>query len=197
MMSGILQVLVTALLAILISVGEISSRFRDEPVKVLRSGPSVIYMSLNVALSLAVLLLASAFGWSFGLSAANSPEALQVTRVLVAGLGAALVLRSSLMTVRLGDKDVGVGPSAVLTALLGMLESRIDRKRAGQRLKLDLWHDLSFSDDYGALVELVSYSLQRPDLADAAALGTLVADLKQRSESCPMPSVWTGLVSPC
>jgi hypothetical protein len=174
-------VLATGALGSVIAISEISSRFRDEPVKVLRYPASLIYIALNVMLSLLVLALAYAFNWRFGVAPGEPGQTVDITRVLVAGLGAALVLRSSLMTVRVGGKDVNIGPSAAFTTLLDLLEERIDRKRASQRLRLNYWHDLSFSEDHGALVTLISYSLQRPVERDADRLGALAADLQKQS----------------
>jgi hypothetical protein len=56
-----------------------------------------------------------------------------VLRVLVASLAALAVLRSSLFMVRIGDADVGVGLSTVLTTLLGIADRGVDRRRATDR----------------------------------------------------------------
>jgi hypothetical protein len=178
----VVQLVVVAVLAAVIASTEVTSRFRDEPLKALTSWPAVGYLVVNIALSLGVLALAVGFSWRFGVSADSSALQLDLTRVLVAGLGAAVVLRSSLLTVKLGGHDVGVGPNAAFTALLSTIERSIDRRRAGERLKLSLWEGLSFADDYAPLVELVSYSLQRLDLADADSLGALVGRLQKREE---------------
>src|SRR6266496_3570606 len=93
------------LLGILVGLAELVSRYRDAPKQALYTWPAVLYLLLNGAASGLALALILGFGWTFGAPASS----LRLARVLVAGVGAMGLFRTSLFTVRAGDKDVGVG----------------------------------------------------------------------------------------
>src|SRR5205807_387619 len=94
----------------------------------------------------------------------------------------AALFRSSLFTVRQGDQEIGIGPSALLTGLLGLVDRSVDRRRALERLGRDDLAGLSFDRDYVALTELCTGALQNLDRADAQALGELAARLKNQPD---------------
>lgn len=99
------------ILGVLVGLGELLSRYRDASGRALAKSPSAwFYCILNAAVSMAALSLIVAFGVTFG----KTGTALEWTRVLVAGVSAMAFFRSSLFTVRIGDKDVGVGPVTFL-----------------------------------------------------------------------------------
>jgi hypothetical protein len=126
----VLAYLVAAALGALVGLAELASRYRDRPA-VLVSVPSAwFYALLNAAASVTALFLVISFGWTFGTA---NPDARTVLRVIVASLTALAILRSSLFTVRVGDADVAVGPSTVLTTLLHIADRGVDRRRAADR----------------------------------------------------------------
>jgi hypothetical protein len=53
--------------------------------------------------------------------------------VLVAGIGAMALFRTSLFTVRAGDRDIGVGPGSFLQTLREAADREVDRVRAHAR----------------------------------------------------------------
>ena len=73
-----------ALIGALVGFGELVARYRDAPGTALRNGAAALYVGINAAAALAALGLIHAFDWTFG---AETPDALQWTRVLVAGFG--------------------------------------------------------------------------------------------------------------
>jgi hypothetical protein len=119
-----------ALIGALVGLGELVARYRDAPGTALRNGAAALYVGINAAAALAALGLIHAFDWTFG---AETPDALQWTRVLVAGFGAMAIFRSSLFIVRAGEQDVGVGPSGFLQVVLNAADRAVDRGRAGAR----------------------------------------------------------------
>ena len=161
---------------------ELASRFRDAPMRVLWSAPGGFYLLVNAGLAAGALGLAHLLGWSFGLPQGSSPSTTAVVRGLAAGFGAAVLIRSSLFTVRIDDKDVGLGPGAAVTALLTVVERAVDRHRAVERLQLRLLDGLTFAEDGPALVELSANALQIADLEEADRLGVLAADLVARND---------------
>lgn len=130
-MSQILDFAVAALLGLLVGLAELVSRYRDAPQQVLYARPALLYLSINGAASAFALALTHFYGWNFGATA----SAARWTQVLVAGVGAMALFRTSLFAVRAGDKDIGVGPSTFLQIFLDAADREVDRLRALARSK--------------------------------------------------------------
>lgn len=165
-----------------VAITELISRFRDEPLKVVKSRPGLAYSAINVAAGVTLLLVAVTFGWRFGVGQQASPWQLAMVRAVACGLGTAALLRSSVLSIRGPDGDLNVGPGLIVERLLAFAEKSADRERAVARLSLDSLDGLSFSVHAASLVELCSYALQTYDLDDARALATLLNDLRSRSD---------------
>lgn len=88
-------------------------------------------MALNVAASVVSLALAHTFDWKFGVTSGG--PALRWTQVGVAGTGAMALFRTSLFSVRSGDRDVGVGPGSFLQIFRDAADRAVDRLRAQVR----------------------------------------------------------------
>ena len=129
----ILQWLAAAVLGGLVGGAELVSRYRDAPAGALKTPPAILYVGINLAASMAALALVRTFGWKFGLEASDDSLAVGWTQVLVAGVGAMGLFRTSLFTVRAGDRDVGVGPSSFLQIFLRAADRQVDRSRAQVR----------------------------------------------------------------
>ena len=117
------------LLGALVGIAELVSRYRDAPWKVLTNGPAAAYIAVNGAAAAVAMGLIRAFGWKFGAAA----DTVRPTQVLVAGIGAMALFRTSLFTVRAGDKDIGVGPARFLQIFLDAADREVDRVRARSR----------------------------------------------------------------
>ena len=128
-----LDYLAAALLGGLVGAGELSSRYRDAPGRALYTQPALFYIALNIAASVVALALTHAFGWTFGASGNPGDAALRWTQVLVAGIGAMALFRSSLFTVRAGDRDIAVGPGSFLQIFRDGADRAVDRVRAQAR----------------------------------------------------------------
>jgi hypothetical protein len=129
MLTNALDFLAAVLLGILVGLAELVSRYRDAPREALYSRPALLYLLLNGAASGVALGLIHGFGWTFG----SSANAVRWTQVLVAGVGAMALFRTSLFTVRAGDKDVGVGPGSFLQIFRDAADREVDRLRAQSR----------------------------------------------------------------
>jgi hypothetical protein len=122
-----------ALIGGLVGAGELLSRYRDRPEEVL-ARPGLVYVALNAAIAAAAFTLIRVFAWRFGVPAAEGDSGtLLATQLLVAGFGSVALFRSSLFTVRVGDQDIGIGPSALLTVALGTADRAVDRQRGLDR----------------------------------------------------------------
>jgi hypothetical protein len=120
-----------ALLGVLVGLAELVSRYRDAPQAALYNRPAVLYLALNGAASGLALALIRAYGWTFGAAA----DTVRWTRLLVAGVGAMALFRTSLFTVRAGDRDIGVGPALFLQILRDAVDREVDRLRARDRVQ--------------------------------------------------------------
>jgi hypothetical protein len=110
---------------------ELVSRYRDEPWRSAATWPGVFFIGLNAVAALLALLLMEHFRAEL-----NAP-ADGVARVLIAGFGAMVILRSKLLTVRQADgTDIAVGPALALDSLLAAVNRDIDRGRAARRHRL-------------------------------------------------------------
>ncbi|MEK7404306.1 MAG: hypothetical protein AAB225_04290 [Acidobacteriota bacterium] len=117
----------------LVGTGELVGRYRDAPLNALRTFPAILYVLLNAAASAGALALIHTFGWTFGVTGNPDSAAVRWTQVLVAGFGALALFRTSLFTVRAGDRDIGVGPSSVLQVFLAAADRAVDRSEARNR----------------------------------------------------------------
>jgi hypothetical protein len=118
-----------AMLGALVGGAELTSRYRDAPWKALYTRPALLYIVLNLAAAALALALIRGYGWTFGAAGAG----LRWTQVLVAGVGAMALFRTSLFTVRAGDRDIGVGPGSFLQIFRDAADRAVDRVRAEAR----------------------------------------------------------------
>jgi hypothetical protein len=121
--------LTVASFGVLIGITDIISRYRDEPDNALGTLPGFFYLLVNALASLLTLASIRAFEWNFGLEGLQAAWA----QVIVAGLGAMALLRTSIWNVRVGDQSVPIGLKNFLDAVLGTVDRAVDRKRAQQR----------------------------------------------------------------
>jgi len=136
---------VVALLGAMVGAGELIGRYRDAPAGAIYNLPAFIYVALNLLASVTALALVHVFGWTFGASPAG--EAARWTQILVAGTGAMALFRSSLFTVHVGGKDIGVGPSSFLQIFRDAADRAVDRLRAQAR-----------SDQVAKIMQGISYA---------------------------------------
>ncbi|NIV14805.1 MAG: hypothetical protein GWN62_27090, partial [Aliifodinibius sp.] len=116
--------LIVVLLGMLVGLVEIISRYQDEPFQTVKSWPGLVYMLLNGTVAATALWLIRLFGWNFlpATLDAPTPEIERWTQVMISGLGAMALFRSSLFNLGMGDTKVSVGPSAVLDILLNTID---------------------------------------------------------------------------
>ena len=107
--------------------GELLSRSRDDPGRLLGADPTAIYVAFNIAAGIGALALVKEFTVFAGTGHQATYEA------LVASFGAIAFFRTSLFTARIGGTDVDVGPSTLLKSLLASSDFMVNRKQAGDR----------------------------------------------------------------
>jgi hypothetical protein len=116
------------------------------------------------------------FGWTLGLPPGpGRPPVLAI----VAGLGATALLRSSFLNLKIGNEDVGIGPSSLLTSLLAVVDRSVDRRRAAQRSRLiaSVMNGVSFKKASLSLSAYCLQLMQNLPLDEQEKLRNLVAGL--------------------
>ena len=168
-------------LGALIGIGELISRYRDDPASVVLTVPGVVYLMLNASAAAAALALIRLYGWSFGVEPGDT-EKLRWIQVLVAGLGAMALFRSSLFNVRIGNQDIAVGPNTFLQVALTATDSEVDRQRAARRAKLvaKIMDRVLFDKAYTALPKLCVSLMQNLPPERAQQVEREAADLNSR-----------------
>ncbi|MGE3109475.1 MAG: hypothetical protein AB7G11_05955 [Phycisphaerales bacterium] len=108
---------------------EIATRFRDEPVKALSYRESIAYLTVN--------FLVGALAFQIAWASQASPSADQAPMFAsLAGLGATMLIRAKVITLKISGQEVGIGPGLIVDKLLRALDRQIDRRRALDRTNL-------------------------------------------------------------
>lgn len=154
-----LALLAVTAIGALVGAGELVVRYRDAPGRALLCVAASIYIGINAAASLGTYGMIKAFDWGFGQP--DGSKAQHWIQVLIAGFSAMAVLRSSLFLVKVGDKDVGIGPSGVIEGLLSAADRAVDRRRGSDR-----------SDEVRKLLDGVTWDQAREELP-ALCLGLM------------------------
>jgi hypothetical protein len=179
------------LLGASVGTAELLSRYKDAPSWVLLSVPGIVYISLNVFASLLALAVIQAFGWTFGAKG----DGIATTQVLVAGLGSMALFRSSLLVVKVGSDDVGIGPSSVLSVLMAASDRSADRLRAADRAGRvkEIMGDVCYEKARDALPTVAVALMQNLSAAEVTALTTDLDGLKSKKLPDYTKSLLLGL----
>jgi hypothetical protein len=111
---------------------ELLSRYRDAPFETLKVRSARNYLLINAGLAVVSLFLLQTIASGL-IPAADTPLQKSIYEVLIAGFGGALLFRSAIVRSRIGDADIGVGPSFVIETLLATTDRQVDRQRAIDR----------------------------------------------------------------
>jgi hypothetical protein len=171
------QLTIAGALAGAVGLAEIVARYRSEPSFALRRFTAWSYILVNVAAGVGALFLVRAFGWTFG-----QEDNVDLWRSLIAGFGALAVFRSSLFVTKIGENEVNIGPSQVLTSILDTFDRAIDRKCAAKiadgisQKELD---ELAPDRVISTLPVLCLSLMQNFSTADQALLATALEKVKK------------------
>ncbi len=117
----------------LVGFSEITTRYRDEPLRATFNRFGVVYLLINGLLSGCAFFLMQAYGDKIFPGLQGSP----LLEAIVGGFGAMTVLRSKLFVFRTDDgKEIPIGPDLVIASLLRIMDRKIDRLRAARRQQL-------------------------------------------------------------
>lgn len=176
-----------------VGLAELVTRYRDEPSSLRGSLSFWVYILLNASASALAYELIKVFGWTFGLGPGSARTA---TQVLVAGLAAMALFRSSLFNLKVGDEDVSIGPSALLTSLLSVVDRAVDRRRATQRSRSisKVMNGVSFAKAKISLSAYCIQLMQNLSLEDQGKLRTAVDALSLTDQPDDLKSLNLGLL---
>jgi hypothetical protein len=117
----------------LVGFSEITTRYRDEPLRATFNRFGIAYLLINGVFSGCAFFLMRAYGAKILPSAQEPP----LMAAIVGGFGAMTVLRSKLFVFRTDDgKEIPIGPDLVITSILRIMDRKIDRLRAARRQQL-------------------------------------------------------------
>ena len=173
--------LAVAVIGALVGAVELIARYRDEPWQVATSPPGIAFIALNAAAAFVALFLLEHFRTTLAAPTDG------FVRVLIAGFGAMLILRSKLLTLKQpGGTDVEVGPAFVVDSLLSAVNRDVDRRRAGRRIDLvaamtERFSEHQFNDVAPHLAAAV-LAFQNMDAEDRKALADRVNNLTSGTE---------------
>src|SRR5689334_25042297 len=88
--------LVVGFLGGIVGTAELVSRYRDAPAGAVRTKPALFYVAINVSAALGAFALAKVFGWKFNFGDQNSASAAEWSLVILCGISAMALFRSSL-----------------------------------------------------------------------------------------------------
>jgi len=121
-----------AIFGALVGASELASRYRDEPLRAIRKPWGVLYLEINAFLSAIGLLLIYRYPDSFkGVS--EDP----LLAAVAAGFGAMVIMRTRLAVVKgSAGEDYSIGLDLVLSVILRMVDTNVDRDRALERQRI-------------------------------------------------------------
>ena len=160
---------VVTLLGFLVGFVEVISRYQDAPFRTAATWPALLYMFVNGSVAAIALWMVRLFGWQF-MPENSDPQIVRWTEVIVAGLGAMAIFRSSLFVIGKEDQEVSIGPNAILDILLNALDKEVDRFRGQERAKIvkDIMEYVHYEDaimDISVLSKALLQNLSAEDNA--------------------------------
>lgn len=148
----IIGYLAVAVLGGLVGCGELVSRYPDSPRAAVRTAPGIFYISVNALAALAALVLAAVLDEdklvADGVTLPSFSTTDLLNLILISGFGSLAFFRAKIITLRVGDSDVGVGPSFVLEIILKAADRAVDRERAEPRAQIvsEIMSPVSFEE---------------------------------------------------
>ncbi|OJH36669.1 hypothetical protein BON30_33535 [Cystobacter ferrugineus] len=188
-----LQYLAVALIGACVGIGELVSRYQDNPYEAIRNRHAVLYTVINVLAAIVALLALKTVRGQDPLGDQNAADRIGYT--LLAGFGAMGILRSSAFTLRAGNNDVSIGPSALLQIILSATDRAVDRARATVRAErmAKTMKDLEFSHVAISLPQLAFTMMQNVTMEEKQDLAEEISRLREQDMDAAMKSICLGL----
>lgn len=205
LLADAVQYTAVCLIGAFIGIGELISRYKDDPFRAIANQHAITYTMVNVLAAALALLSLKTLPFSIGITPnitgfaatvnSNGEAAQRIGQALLAGFGAMSVLRSAAFTVRVGDQDVAVGPSALLQVILSATDRAVDRARAKVRAELvaKTMQSVSFEQIQEALPVLAFSMMQNLSADEKESFSRELAQLQRASIDGKTKSICLGL----
>jgi hypothetical protein len=175
-----------AALGAVVGASELISRYKDAPEAAIKTWPAIFYMAINALASVAALAL---------IHATRTFPNSRWAQILTAGVSAMAFFRTSLFVVRVGDRDVGVGPSGFLQIFLSAADRAVDRKRGAVRSSavVQVMKSVDYAKARHSLPEYCLALMQNVPPEDQQALEQLLEALDKRDADPSVKTLLLGL----
>ena len=111
---------------------ELASRYKDDPLSVLKSAPGLFYLSINGLTCFAGLYITQVLALRIEVEDSLPMLSQRVMDIISASLSTLLIMRSSIA--KLGqNSEIDLGLSIILNKLLSIVDREVDRLRAESR----------------------------------------------------------------
>jgi hypothetical protein len=173
--------LLTIFLSLLVAVAELFTKFRDEPLDVLKKSPAWLYLLFNMVIaSITLYMLTKTNLFHAANEAANELDYLKAA--LTAGLGSTILMRSKFLKIDLNGQEAAIGPEIIINVFLETLEHAIDRNRALVRKQIveQCMADIDFAKAKDYVVTTIIASSQT---VSAEETKTLIAEAENIAAS--------------
>lgn len=117
---NILYAFLAFIIGCLAAFAELLSRYND-PLQIVKIHASQMYILINGITSIGAYY----FLFEFDILKDN-----ETGRILLAGTSALVILRSSLASIKIGEKDIDAGPAVILQVFLNWADRAFDQKRS-------------------------------------------------------------------
>jgi hypothetical protein len=173
-----LAYLVAALVAALVGVADILTRYKENPLVALWTGAALAYVLANAffgALALWLAFVLNVVSLPAGQAGPGATPIDHIRSGLIAGFGAIFILRGVAFKLAVGGNSSDVGPSTIVDSLLATFDQSIDRTVAMQKDRAirALMAEVSF-EKAKAFVPVYCLSLVAQDEQLATRVGQLV-----------------------
>ncbi|HEY4112935.1 MAG TPA: hypothetical protein VGM17_02645 [Rhizomicrobium sp.] len=168
----------------LVGYSELLSRYKDSPLRLFQTPATITYVLVNVAAGIVALDIIRIL--HVLQPAAHQPPdpALWLKQTLLASFGAIAFFRTSLFTIRISGSDVGIGPSAMLQALLNAADRMVDRDQAKTRAAAvkAVLANVDYQLARAPLPALCIVLMQNPEAADQDEMKRQIDALDRRQD---------------
>lgn len=166
----------------LVGAVEVLGRYQHAPFRAMMSWPGLFYTFINIVAAWAAYYMIGAFEVFDSTAIAKD-----LTHVLAAGFGSLVFMRSSVFKVKMGDADIGIGPAAILDALLLVADRGVDRREAVARAQ-DVTELVTYMRDPSVVAKMLTkYCLALMQNVDAATSQQLSDSINQIMDDPDVP----------
>ncbi|PTL84739.1 hypothetical protein [Vitiosangium sp. GDMCC 1.1324] len=207
LLADVIQYLAVVLIGAFIGIGELISRYKDDPFEAIANRHAVVYTLVNVLAAGMALLALKTLSWDpntaapgtgvvGALTGHSGQAATRIGEALLAGFGAMSILRSSAFNMQVGKETIAIGPSALLQVILTATDRAVDRARATVRAELmaKTMQAIPFTQIQESLPQLAFSMMQNVTPEEKDGFAREVALIREKSMDEQTKSICMGLM---